>query len=81
MKEIVIKVNDSYDVPDSIYALTCEEAQLWLTTIHEVLSTHDNVVNSAIQSEVSDLFSKKLLTNQRSQCDYYHEPHNYSNCY
>ena len=59
MKEIVIKVNDSYDVPDSIYALTCEEAQLWLTTIHEVLSTHDNVVNSAIQSEVSDLFSKK----------------------
>ena len=59
MKEIIIKVNDSYDVPDSIYALTCEEAQLWLTTIHEVLSTHDNVVNSAIQSEVSDLFSKK----------------------
>ena len=59
MKEIVIKVNDSYDVPDSIYGLTCEEAQLWLTTIHEVLSTHDSVVNSAIQSEVSELLSKK----------------------
>ena len=63
MKEIIIKLDDKYNIPTNIQRITSEEWEIILNYTSNLILKHDSITSKVTESDLSRLFENKYKDN------------------